>query len=161
MKSYHPNAEEIAKKYIGWREPLEPLGWGVDGVVYPSINSTNAVKVHTRPESFQKELAAYHRLREHRIQSYQGFSVPQLVQFNRKLQVIEMSIVKVPFLLDFAAAELDVPREFSDDAMADWWTRVEDDFGDDFDVARSVYFGLVNDFGLYYWDMRPRNLCFR
>ena len=72
-----------------------------------------------------------------------------------------MSVVRPPFLLDFAAAALDDPSDFTEDALSDWWDKVEADFGDDFPTARDVFWGLVSKYGIYYWDLKPQNLRFR
>lgn len=71
-----------------------------------------------------------------------------------------MSIVRPPFLLDFAAATLDVEPDFPEGTL-DGWEQVKSDFGDDFPIAQSVYWGLVREFGIYYWDLKPRNLVLR
>jgi len=63
MNSHHPNADVVARKYIGASQPLERLGWGVDGVVYHDRAQSTAVKVHSRAESFNHELAAYNAWR--------------------------------------------------------------------------------------------------
>lgn len=161
MNSHHHKAAEVAAKYIGTTAPLKALGWGVDGVVYPSPKDTTAVKIHRGPDSFRRELAVYHRLRDHDVSEFLGFAVPRLVRFDRKLLVIEMSTVKPPFLLDFAGATLDFPRGYPPEAMALWWEQTEERFGDDFPAAESVYWGLVNRFGIYYYDLKPGNLQFR
>lgn len=140
---------------------MTPLGWGLDGVVFLSPQAMTAIKVHSRPEAFERELAVYHRLDAHRVTTYQGFAVPRLVQFDRTLKVIEMSVVKSPCVLDFAAAELDFEREFEEGILEDWWETIRQDFGDDFEAARSLFYGLASELGIYYWDLKPRNLQFR
>ncbi|HEY7116927.1 MAG TPA: hypothetical protein VH475_10095 [Tepidisphaeraceae bacterium] len=77
--TYHPNAPRIASEYIGTGQPLELLGWGVDGVVYAHPSVANAVKIHKNPESFQRELAAYKRLYQNRVDKFLGLSVPTLM----------------------------------------------------------------------------------
>ncbi|HEY7116926.1 MAG TPA: hypothetical protein VH475_10090 [Tepidisphaeraceae bacterium] len=81
--------------------------------------------------------------------------------YSEKLHVLEISIVMKPFLLDFAAATVDRPNDFTEDAMATWWTSVEEDFGDDFPIARDIFWGLKQQHGIYYWDLKPRNLQLR
>jgi hypothetical protein len=137
------------------------LGWGLDGVVYAHPSVANAVKIHKNPESFEKELAAYQRLYSNRVDKLGDFAVPTLMTYSRKLGVLEISIVKKPFLLDFAAATVDKPNDFTPDAMSDWWDRVRDDFGDDFETARDVFWSLKRLHGIYYWDLKPRNLQIR
>jgi hypothetical protein len=158
---HHPNAPKIAMEYTGTAEPLEELGWGVDGVVYASRAQTTAIKIHSTEEKYRSELAIYGRLRSRGVTEFMGFRVPKLIRHSDRLKVIEMSVVKIPFLLDFAVATMDRGNDFTADAMADWWQQVEDDFGDDFGVARDVFWALKRQHGIYYWDMKPRNLRFR
>ena len=54
------------------------------------------------------------------MQSIRGFSVPQLIDFNEDLQIIEMTIVRKPFLLDFAKSYLDTEPDFSNDRWEEW-----------------------------------------
>ncbi len=71
--------------------------------------------------------------------------------------VIEMSIVQPPFLLDFAQTTLDRPRDFSEDVINDWWTRVAEMFGDRFADAREVFQALAR---IIRWARsRQRPLC--
>ena len=159
--SYHPDAERFVTEYIGTGHVMELLGWGIDGVVFAHPLVSNAIKVHKNQESFEKELAAYKRLSDRRVEKFMGFSVPQLMGHDRQLRVVELSIVKPPFLLDFAAATVDKKNDFSPEDMELWWQDVEHNFGDDYAIARDVFWGLKTDFGIYYWDLKPRNLCFR
>ena len=46
------------------------------------------------------------------------------MRFDESLLVIEMSIVRPPFLLDFAAATLDVEPDFPEGTLDDWWVLV-------------------------------------
>jgi hypothetical protein len=154
MNFYHSEADATACQYMG-----------VDGAVYAHPSANTAVKIHRGPDGFARELAAYLRLADHGVTEFvtptHRFNVPVLHNYDEKLRVIEMSIVIKPFLLDFAAATLDDPRDYTDDALGSWWDSIQSDFGDDFIVARDVYWGLVHRFGIYYWDLKPRNLCLR
>jgi hypothetical protein len=158
MNSHHPNADAVICQYLRVAEAPRPLGWGVDGVVYPSPNMT-AIKVHSRIETYWKEVAAYQRLQENGVMEFQGFAVPCLVRCHTWLQAIEMSIVSPPCLLDFAATTIDFMPDFPE-GLDEWWDRVRDDFGDDFPIAESVFWGLQR-YGIYYWDLKPRNLQIR
>lgn len=142
MLSLHPHAPEIARDYIGTDESLEVLGWGLDGVVYARRDPTAAIKIHSQEQGFRKELAVYRRLLNRRVEKFMGFEVPTLMGCSEQHRVLELSIVKPPFLLDFAAATVDEPHDFTPDAMEMWWQKVLDDFGDDFPIARDVFYGL-------------------
>ncbi len=105
-------------------------------------------------------MAAYERLRDVGITHICGLAVPELISADARLMVIEMSIVQPPFLLDFAQTTLDRPRDFSEDVINDWWTRVAEMFGDRFADAREVFQALEEEAGIYYYDLAPRNVNF-
>jgi|SRR3954469_1864853 hypothetical protein len=165
MKSHHPEADQIVRRYIGAAAAPAPLGWGLDGVVYPHPTAHTAIKIHRGQDGFGNELAAYLRLTEHGVSQLQAgghqFNVPVLVHYDTADRLIEMSIVRPPFLLDFAGATIDDPSDFTAEALGEWWDQVASDFADDFPIARDVFWILVRKYGIYYWDLKPRNLCFR
>jgi hypothetical protein len=156
---HHPRAREVASRYTGTANGLEELGWGVGGAVFLSP-SGNAVKIHRQRENFSREIAAYSRLLLFRVDSVQGFSIPRLVKIDLNLQVIEMSFVTRPWLLDFGNSRIDRPPDFSADVLTEWWAELEHRFGDRFAVVQSVYYEMVNRFGIYCLDLKPGNIEF-
>jgi hypothetical protein len=46
--------------------------------------------------------------------------VPQLLSIDEEFRAIEMTIVRSPFLLDFADARLDEAADFSEDVLRQW-----------------------------------------
>ncbi len=50
-----------------------------------------------------------------------GFVLPYLIDYDNILQVVEMSIVAPPCVLDFGKAYLDNPPDFSDEVLATLW----------------------------------------
>ena len=160
MKIHHPDAERIAQEYIGSTQPLEVLGWGVGGAVFVSPVATNAVKVHLHVEGFERELSAYRRLRRRKVIEVLGLSVPRLVKYSSRLRVIEMSMVKPPYLLDFANARLDKPPDFPPETMQLWWDTLQERFGDRYGFVRSVYRELAKRHRIYYLDFKPGNIEF-
>ncbi|MEX0887188.1 MAG: hypothetical protein WD009_12205, partial [Phycisphaeraceae bacterium] len=58
---------------------------------------------------YRRELAACVRLREHEVLDVLGHAVPQLLDADPQLGVIELSTVAPPYVLDFAKCQLDVP----------------------------------------------------
>lgn len=152
-------AEKILQRYMRSTEPLEVLGFGIDGFVWSTWNPT-AIKVFERSIPFQRELAVYERLLECDVTSICGFSVPKLVNFDRELMVVEMTVVQPPFLLDFAKATVDVEMGYPEEVMEQEWARVREVFGERFGVVQDVYFELAEKYGIYYYDFTPRNLNF-
>ena len=104
------------------------LGFGVHGVVFVTQNQIDkgqpkkqsAVKAHQRETEYLRERDIYLRLQEHCVEKIRCCHVPQLIDYNDHLWIIEMTIVKRPFVLDFGGAYLDHAPEFSDEVMADW-----------------------------------------
>jgi hypothetical protein len=158
MDTHRQRAEAIARRYLGIEHLLKELGSGAEGYVFPSPNAT-AIKVFTYQEKFGRELAAYKRLKQHNVSDILGFAVPKLVHYSTKLRVVEMTIVQPPFLLDFAQSVLDTPPDFPE-GLEEWWERVAADFGDRFPTVRDVFYVLQQKYGIYYYDLAPRNVNF-
>ncbi len=80
-----------------------------------------AVKFFDLRDCYERERAAYLILMEGEIDMVLGHSIPELVSYDDDLPAIEMTIVKPPFLLDFASAypEEDAP-DFPQDAWDQW-----------------------------------------
>lgn len=96
------------------------LGFGKDGTVWETDRLT-AVKVFRRVERFEQEHSVYQRLMHNGVVDIVGFNVPQLESVNVALWTIEMTIVKPPFVLDFASAFLDgTAPVFPEDVMEEW-----------------------------------------
>lgn len=113
-------------------ELAEELGSGKDGIVwvakYKSKPANVAIKVLCSEERYRCEKEVYRRLQELAISIVLGFNVPQFIAFDDDLLTIEMTIVKRPFVLDFAGAQLDARPEFSDDIWTDWETEKKEQF---------------------------------
>jgi hypothetical protein len=158
MNNPRDRAEAIARRYTGIDQLLKDLGSGAEGYVFASPSAT-AIKVFTHHEKFDRELAAYQRLLEHDVIDVLGFAVPRLVHFDANLLVIEMTMVQPPFLLDFAQSVLDMPLDFPE-GLDEWWERIEPDFGDRFPIVQQLFYELQHKYGIYYYDLAPRNVNF-
>src|SRR5688572_2829716 len=123
MSSLHPHAKQTARMYIGQGPVLEELGWGIDGELFHLPESHTVVKVLATAEKFQRELAVYKRLKRRRVSVIQGFTIPQLLGFNARLNALRMSFVRPPFLLDFVQTKLDQPPDFPE-GLDEWWERL-------------------------------------
>src|SRR5262245_45375317 len=84
----------------------ERLGFGVHGSVFAADCQTEggrpALKCHERESSYVRVRDVYLRLREHEITTVRGCNIPELLDFDDDLWVIEMTTVTRPFVLDFA-----------------------------------------------------------
>ncbi|MCW5774888.1 MAG: hypothetical protein KIS87_00380 [Phycisphaeraceae bacterium] len=136
------------------------LGYGKDGSVW-STSRTTAVKAHERASTFDRELAAYLRLREHGVESVLGLAVPRLMDWDAGLRVVEMTIVQPPFVLDFGSAWLDGAPEFSDGVMADWLAEKEEQFEADWPRVAAVLGELRRKWGVHLLDVHPGNVMLR
>ncbi|QNN22350.1 hypothetical protein HED60_08715 [Planctomycetales bacterium ZRK34] len=158
MDLLHPDAARRAREFLG-DEPLATLGSGLDGIVY-STGRPSAIKVFTRKDLYHKELCVYQRLKAHDVTSICGHAVPTLISHSRKLLVIEMSTVRPPFILDFAKAQLDIVTDYTEDAWNIWRQQCAEKFGDNWPMAWTIYNKLVEQFGIYYLDLKPGNITF-
>jgi hypothetical protein len=156
-----PNAHlYAARRQI---EIAEKLGSGKDGIVLVGRDKTKpldlAIKVASRDDLYIREKLAYQRLESRAIIQVLGFNVPQLIGFDDELRVIEMTVVKRPFVLDFAAAYLDVRPEFPEDVWAQW----EADKREQFETRWPTVLKILNAFeelGIYLLDVSPANIAF-
>jgi hypothetical protein len=138
----------------------DQLGSGVDGIVLRS-GRPSAVKVFAREDAFRRELACYRRLREREILDILGHRVPQLLDFDDSLLVIEMTVVQPPFLLDFAGAYVDTAPDYPDEVMEQWHEDKREQFGDDrWERVQMVLATLRGQCGIQLFDVNPGNITF-
>jgi hypothetical protein len=140
-------------------ERKDRLGHGSDGTVWKS-SALSAVKALYAEKNYANELESYKRLKEAGIRQLNGFFVPELVDFDDELMIIEMSIVEPPYLLDFGKVYIDRPPPYHNDpqlmanAQAEW----QEWFGKHWARVAGVLQRLEN-YGIYYVDPRPSNIC--
>jgi hypothetical protein len=141
----------------------ERLGFGIHGSVHVVEHkikkNRSAIKSHRAAEFYRRERAAYERLDEAAVHEILGFHVPQLIRADDDLQVIEMTIVTRPFVLDFAGAYLDAPPEFPEDVWADWEAEKREQFGARWATVRAVM-SAFEELGIHLLDVSPNNLAF-
>ena len=134
------------------------LGFGSDGTVWATPRGT-AVKVFERPRPYQAEKACYLRLRHRNVTEIMGFAVPQLEGFDDELEVVEMTIVSPPHLLDFGKTYLDCPPDYSAEVVADDLAFRKDLFDDQWPIVEQIL-DRLESLGIYYVDARPGNITF-
>lgn len=164
MQFHRKSCEDRARQYCALRygEPLfdKELGHGQEGFVWESTNGS-ALKVF-RPEghlNFNREHKAYQILRDNGVSNAKGFEIPQLVDADQRLLVIEMTIVEPPYILDFGKVYFEgrLP-DFSEEVMADYDEEREDWFEGDWEIVQAALWSLER-FGIFYSDARPGNIC--
>ncbi len=155
------NAEAYAARYD--LQISERLGFGIHGSVHVVEHKVkgdkSAMKSHRAREFYLRERAAYERLMENAVTEVLGFHVPQLIRHDAELEVIEMTIVTRPFVLDFAGAYLNGPPEFSEDIWAEWEAEKREQFGARWTTVRAVM-SAFEDWGIYMADVSPSNIAF-
>ena len=144
-------------------ELAERLGFGVHGIIFVAENKSKsgktAVKAHWEFEPYRRERAVYERLQQAGVVELVGFNVPQLVEVDDGLRVIEMSIVTRPFVLDFAGAYLDAPPDFPEDAWAEWKAGMREQFESRWPAVKAVLAAL-EEMDIYLLDVSPSNIAF-
>lgn len=142
------------------------LGSGIHGIVFAAVGNGHpgvaALKVHYDREPYLREKSVYLRLRGaqvYEVRATLAFQVPQLISFDDELLALEMSVVRPPFVLDFAGADLDQPPEFTDEIWEEWRRKNEEQFGDNWEIAQTVLYALQRH-GVYMFDPSPANIRF-
>jgi hypothetical protein len=150
-------AREYAKRNDISANFTNPLGFGQDGRVWKT-DRTTAIKVFERVRTYNVELECYRRFTQHGIKELCGLAVPQFEANDDELLVIEIGIVKPPYILDFGKAHLDQRPDFPEDTRKEWESDLEDLFGDGVTKVRSVLWKL-SQLGIHYYDAKPKNIA--
>jgi len=141
----------------------ERLGFGIHGIIFVAENKSKggktAVKAHRESGPYRRESSVYERLKRAGVTEVVGFNVPQLIQADDDLRIIEMSIVARPFLLDFAGAYLDAPPEFSDEIRSEWEAGMREQFEARWPTVRAVLAAL-EEWDIHMVDVSPSNIAF-
>jgi hypothetical protein len=142
---------------------VEQLGYGMHGIVHAAKNQTDgeplALKVHECEKDYRRERDVYLRLQEHDLTDICGCQVPELLDYDDELWVIQMTIVTRPFVLDFAGAYLDDPPDFSEEVLADWRAEKQEEFGPRWAEVQAIL-RVLEGFGVFMIDANPRNISF-
>ena len=135
------------------------LGGGKDGNVY-STSAQTAIKVFWQPETFRRERWCYERLKEMDVVEVLGHNVPRLRGVDEARQIIEITIVPPPYLLDFASAYLDYPPDFPDEVIEEWQHAKHDEFGEHWGTVLVMLKVLEEEYGIFMLDVHPGNIAF-
>ena len=115
--------------------------------------------MHERAEPYHVERDVYLRLRDLGIDLIQEHNVPQLIDYDDELLVIEMSVVVRPFVLDFGGAYLDRPPDYDEEILEEWRRQKEEQFEENWPKAISILDEL-RSYGIYVADVNPGNIGF-
>lgn len=135
-------------------------GPGQDGFVMHSSRFT-AVKFFDRRDRFIRELEVYLVLEDKGLQKVAGHAVPILMDFDIELLAIEMTIVRRPFILDFAGAKRpDEIPDFEDHIIEEHHEHLRELFGDRWLDALHVADAFRQATGFVLLDIHPGNIAF-
>jgi hypothetical protein len=156
--------EAISLQYAAARgieiDLQNPLGAGTDGSVWPT-NRGSAIKVLELEKNYLQELRCYQRLMENNVERVDGLAVPQLIDYDDTLLVIEMEIVRPPYLLDFGKAYLDESSPYSNEELSRHLTELAAHFSQA-DLPRiKKILRLLRNYGIEYLDAKAKNIRLR
>lgn len=124
----------------------------------------SAVKFFTDRSRYARELEMYQVLLERGIQKVAGHEVPTLLRFDDELLAIEMTIVRPPFVLDFAAAKTEYEYAWlgldEDEVWAEHVERVKEKFDDKWQDALDVADAFARATGYILMDLHAGNIRF-
>jgi len=142
---------------------VERLGFGIHGSVHlvedKLKGDRSAIKSHRAREFYVRERAAYELLSHAGVTEVLGFHVPQLIRADEELQVIEMTIVTRPFVVDFAGAYVGARPEFPEEIWAEWEAEKQDQFGARWVKVKQVM-EAFEEWGIHLVDVSPNNIAF-
>src|SRR5436309_541717 len=100
MSTSSREIEDRAREYANARGLVleDRLGFGRDGSVFSTPTGT-AVKSYDGLDAFERELSCYQRLHRFGVDEVLGHRIPRLIGWDPALLVIEITIVKAPYLL--------------------------------------------------------------
>ncbi len=133
------------------------LGGGFDGIVLGTSRKT-AIKSMNNQTLYQQEITVYLRLLERGITNVNGFQVPQLIDHDDSLAVLEMTIVSPPFVLDFAGARLDRRHQFPEDIIEEWRAEKREQFEADWPKVQRLMWAFES-LGIHLNDVHPGNVA--
>jgi hypothetical protein len=154
---------ELVKAYAQFKgievQCKDRLGAGIDGTVW-STQRSSAVKVLYSQKTFENELEAYKRLKAAEIRQLNEFHVPLLIDFDSDKRLIEISIVKPPYVLDFGKVYFDEPPTaiYTPQQLRQAEFEARHLYGADWPRVAKLLRRLQSDFGIWYLDAKPANI---
>jgi hypothetical protein len=141
---------------------VERLGFGIHGSVHVVEDKVkgdrSAIKAHRAREFFLRERAVYELLKRAGVTEVMGFHVPQYIRAEDDLQVIEMTIVTRPFVVDFAGAYVGARPVFPEEIWVEWEAEKREQFGVRWREVQAVL-SAFEDLGVYLVDVSPSNIA--
>jgi hypothetical protein len=138
----------------------EPFGYGMDGTIWRNSRHS-VIKTFEKERNFYDELECYRRFEAAGIEEISGFAIPELLDVDEELKVLEIKLVQPPFLLDFGKVYLDMPPPYWEDEkiMSHWHAEGRENFGKRWATVLSLIRQLES-YGIWYIDPKPGNVMF-
>jgi hypothetical protein len=161
MEEHNKDADQRLQAYCDSRQMAlsRPLGHGIDGTVWESSRQS-ALKALYRVETYERERECYRRLFQNDVARLAGFHVPQLLDYDNSLHVIEMTTVFPPCILDFGKAYVDQRPDYSAEALAEAEQVERELFSDEEWKQVRLVRAALRRYGIHYFDARPSNIMF-
>lgn len=145
----------------------EELGHGMNGLVFsaeeqrrtPGRPRLSAIKACHSEVEYERERDVYFRLQERGVKAVRKCKIPELLEYDDDLWIIDMTIVTRPFCLDFGGAFLEKPADFSEEVMADWQAEKIEQFGKHWPEVQMIL-AVLESHGIYLMDVHPKNISF-
>ena len=122
--------------------------------------ANSVVKLHFGKEAYRRELDVYRHLQDLEMTTICGCDIPQLLAWDDDELVLEMTLVKPPYVLDFGQAYLYWPPDFPDDVWEATYEKWREVFGDDWGKASGIL-DAFEAIDVYMLDPTPSNFRFR
>ncbi|TWT51608.1 hypothetical protein KOR42_34960 [Thalassoglobus neptunius] len=161
MGDFGDNHLERALDYCAQRnkEVTEKLGGGQDGEVF-ATSDDSAIKVFKYKDLYEKEREVYMRIFDKNIGELikeESFRIPTFLGYDDSLGIIEMEMVNPPYILDFAGASLDRPKDLTEEQQIEWELENIDRFGDSWDRVQTAL-AIFRRFKIYLYDLSLNNI---
>ncbi len=148
-----------ARLYTGerGRTILKKLGNGTDGSVWQTTVST-AVKACEDFQRYSTERDCYQLFLEKGVREIKGYAIPRLIDHSDEHMVIEIDMVKEPYILDFGKASLyGWPPHYTQEVIQELYAERSQLFDDEWPTVRSIL-AIMRGHGVYHLDPRPHNI---
>lgn len=139
---------------------IRQMGFGIHGRVFmvQGASGVNVLKVFDDEVPFKRERDVYLRLQEIGTHRIGGCWVPDVLSHSDQLDVMQISLVKRPFCLDFAAAYLDALPTYFPPMGEEWEAEKIEQFGED-DWSKVLrVLDELETYGIYQTDVTPTNI---
>lgn len=161
-----PRGEILPRALLAQSREIElvlegDLGFGTDSYTW-ATSRHSVVKALYRASNFHDELGCYRRLEVAGVSDIFGLAVPELIDADHPLQVIEIGIVEPPCIIDFGKVSLDHPPDYWLDGhkRADWLDKGAFEFENRWQEVLDVLGFLQHKLGIWYNDPSPYNIRF-